>query len=126
MIKALRERARERERAIHLAAQYAQRLAEVLGPLTGILYGSFAHGDFNLGSDIDMIIISDALPNHPLERMDLLYRYVEGEIEPKGYIREEFMKMLQRGNPFATDALRNGVAVVDDGFWKESEARWKE
>jgi len=59
-------------------------------------------------------------------RMDLLYRYVKKNIEPKGYFKEEFIKMLQRGNPLILDALRNGVVVADDGFWRENEKVWKE
>lgn len=56
--------------------------------------------------------------------MDLLYRYVKENIEPKGYFKEEFATMIQRGNPLVADALINGVVVADDGFWRKRE--WKE
>ena len=118
MIKALEERKREREEAIQTALGYVQKLKEALGSLSGVLYGSFARGDFNLGSDIDVLIISDSLPQHPLERMELLYRTIEGGIEPKGYSRIEFIRMLENNNPTALDALREGVVLWDDGFLK--------
>jgi hypothetical protein len=54
----------------------------------------------------------------------LLYRYVKENIEPKGYFKKEFTRMIQHGNPLVLDALRNGVMVADDGFWREQG--WKE
>lgn len=116
MIKALEERKREREEAINRATRFVHKLRAVIGPLAGILYGSFARGDFHLGSDIDVLVISDSLPAFTLERMELLYRYVEGGIEPKGYTREEFQRMKKSGNPTVLGALKEGVVLWDDGF----------
>ena len=113
------EREKERERALQLAREYVRRLKEVVGPLSGILYGSFARGDFNLGSDIDVLIISDSLPEHPMKRMEFLYHYIESGIEPKGYTRDEFRKMLKSHNATALNALREGMVLWDDGFLKE-------
>jgi hypothetical protein len=45
--------------------------------------------------------------------MDLLYCYVMENIEPKGFSKEEFTRMLQQGNPLVVDALRNGAMVAD-------------
>lgn len=118
MYKALKRREREREEAIQLAAEYAQKLGKAIGSLTGVLYGSFARGDFNLGSDIDVLIISNSLPKGVFERMNLLYRYVQGMIEPKGYTQTEFLNMLHSNNPLAMDALKNGEILLDNGFWK--------
>ena len=117
MHKALAARKKQRQAGIHLAKQYTRRLKSILGSLCAVLCGSFARGDFNLGSDVDVLIISDSLPPHPLARMKFLYRYVEGEIEPKGYRREEFSRMLSSNNPIAVDAFKNGIVLIDDGFW---------
>jgi len=124
MIKALEERRKEREEAIQLAKAYVQRLKEVIGSLSGILYGSFARGDFNLGSDIDVLIISDSLPRHPMERMELLYCYIEGGIEPKGYTKDEFLKMLESNNQAVVNALKEGVVLLDDGFLDECKGKF--
>lgn len=118
MHKALELRKNERQEALRIAARYLTRLQEDIGPLAAVLYGSFARGNFNAGSDIDLIIISDALPAHPLERMDLLYREIEGGIEPKGYTKKEFMKIVKSGKPFGREIVRDGVVLCDDGFLK--------
>jgi hypothetical protein len=117
MYRALKRRKREREEAIRLATEYVRSLEKDIGPLTGVLYGSFARGDFNLGSDIDVLIISNVLPDNALKRFDLLYCYVQGGIEPKGYTQNEFLKMYQLSNPLALDALENGELLSDNGFW---------
>jgi predicted nucleotidyltransferase len=123
MYKALERREREREKAIQLASEYVSRLKGDIGVLTAILYGSFARGDFNYGSDIDVLIISDSLPRDTLKRIDLLYRYVQGGIEPKGYTQEEFLRIYYTNNPLAIDALENGEVLSDDGFWISLKTR---
>lgn len=117
MYKALKRREKEREKAIELASEYVSRLKGDIGVLAAILYGSFARGDFNYGSDIDVLIISDSLPRDTLKRIDLLYRYVQEGIEPKGYTQEEFLRIYHANNPLAIDALENGEVLSDDGFW---------
>lgn len=117
MYKALERREREREKAIQLASEYVSRLKGDVEILAAILYGSFARGDFNYGSDIDILIISDSLPRDILKRIDLLYRYVQEGIEPKGYTQEEFLRIYHTNNPLAMDALENGEVLSDDGFW---------
>lgn len=118
MHRALERRRREREEALQKATRYALTLKETLGPLTAVLCGSFARGDFNLGSDIDVVIICDALPSHPLKRMEVLYACVDGGIEPKGYTRKEFLGLLRKGHPTAVDALAEGLVLCDDGYWQ--------
>lgn len=110
MRRVLKERAREREEAIRLARRYTRRLAKRLGPLTAYLIGSYARGDFNDGSDIDILIISDALPDHPLRRAELLYSCLLPGIEPRGYTAAEFRRLLEKGDPAAREAVeRNSV-----------------
>jgi hypothetical protein len=85
-----------------------------------VLYGSFDRGDFNLGSDIDVLIVSDSLPTHPLARSELLYRFVRGGIEPKGYTAAEFARMLRSNNPIALEAREHGITLWDDGLLSEA------
>jgi predicted nucleotidyltransferase len=119
MHKALELRKSERQEALRIAARYVARLQKMVNkPVSAILYGSFARGDFNAGSDVDVIVICDALPSHPLRRMDLLYDSIEGGIEPKGYTRKEFAEIVKSGKPFGIEILRDGVVLLDDGFLK--------
>lgn len=71
----------------------AARLRQNFPEARVFLYGSVARGDFNLHSDIDLLVIA-ALPEHPLERAEVLYRYVQGREEPKGLTFEEYGRLV--------------------------------
>jgi hypothetical protein len=97
-----------------MARVYAERLRGRLGKLTAIVYGSVSRGDFNLGSDVDVLIISEGLPRHPLERMEVLYSCHEPPLEPKGYTHTEFQTLLAKRNSVLVEVLKDGIVVVDD------------
>lgn len=118
MQQVLERRRTARQTAIEKATAYARRLQEALGPLTAVLYGSYARGDFGLHSDVDIIIISDALPADPLDRLATLYQYVSNNLEPKGYTPSEFLELVDRRHPAILDILEHGVVLVDDGLWR--------
>jgi hypothetical protein len=117
LLKALEDRKREKEKAVRQAAAYFRRLSENVRIHAGVLYGSYARGDFNTGSDIDLMVIAEELPGHPLDRWELLYSCATGGIEPKGYTASEFMKLVEKKNPFALELLSCGVPLLDSGFW---------
>lgn len=114
MLDILRRRERQRARWLEIARAYAERLRERLGKVTTIVYGSVARGDFNLGSDVDVLIVAEGLPSHPLARMEMLYSCLEGPLEPRGYTLAEFQTLWAKGHPFLTTALKEGIAVTDD------------
>jgi hypothetical protein len=114
MLKALEERRRQREEFVDMARTYAEELRGRLGKLTAIVYGSVSRGDFNLGSDVDVLIISEGLPHHPLERMEVLYSCHEPPLEPKGYTHDEFRALLAKRNSVLVDVLKEGIVVKDD------------
>jgi hypothetical protein len=114
MLKALEERRRQRERFVHMAWTYADKLRGRLGKLTAIVYGSVSRGDFNLGSDVDVLIISERLPHHPLKRMEVLFSCHESPLEPKGYTHTEFQTLLAKRNSVLAEVLKDGIVVVDD------------
>ncbi|MBS3967099.1 MAG: nucleotidyltransferase domain-containing protein [Truepera sp.] len=91
-----RARAREREALIREASAYAERLRRELPGAQVFLYGSVARGDWNLHSDIDLLVVGD-LPAEPLARSALLYRFVQGHEEPKGLTHDEFGKLKHQG-----------------------------
>lgn len=75
------------------ARAYAARLRQDFPDARVFLYGSVARGDFNLHSDIDLLIVA-ALPEHPLERAEVLYCYVRGREEPKGLTVKEYGRLV--------------------------------
>jgi predicted nucleotidyltransferase len=114
MLEVLQKRKGQRAKSLDMARAYADGLRESLGKVTAIVYGSVARGDFNLGSDVDVLIIAEVLPAHPLARMELLYSCLERPLEPKAYTLAEFQTLRDRGHPFIFTVLTEGIAVTDD------------
>lgn len=92
----LRARKEEQQALIKEARAYAARLRSDFPPSCVFLYGSVPRGDFNLHSDIDLLVVA-ALPEHPLVRAEVLYRYVRGREEPKGLTLGEFDELKTKG-----------------------------
>ncbi len=94
--RALLERRRaERERLIEEARAYAERLRAGLGEASVFLYGSVARGDFNMASDLDLLVVSSRLPAEPLERLRLLQSFALGREEPKGLLPDEYARLKE-------------------------------
>lgn len=105
----VRKRAEERERVVREAREWARRLGY---KSTVILVGSYARGDFNKWSDVDVVVISDEIAGSPLERLEKVDA-------PPGYevvvwTLSELKAMLKKKNPLAVEATRSGVILRDD------------
>jgi uncharacterized protein len=107
----LAERRAERARLIELARSYAERLAERLPVEAAAVAGSVARGDFNVWSDVDVLVVSDALPDRPPDRAALLAAGRPGRVEPHGYTRDELRRALARGDSLACGAAEYGVVL---------------
>ena len=66
------------------------------------LYGSFARGDFNEGSDIDLIIVGEFQGKMP-QRIKKFFDLTSLPVEPLVYTEAEFEQMKQR--PFLKQVL---------------------
>ena len=79
-----------------------------------ILFGSFASGDINEGSDIDMLVIADWKQSF-LDRIKVLLelnRY-HLPLEPLGYTKGEFERMLGERNPFIVEVAEKGKVIYN-------------
>ena len=114
MYKLLEARRREQQERLEIARAYVDRLASVLGRASALVYGSVVRGDFHRGSDIDILVISDALPEGVLERLKVLYSIATGREEPKGYRLAEFERMRARRHPTIVAALEARQVLRDD------------
>ena len=78
---------------------------------TAILIGSYARGDFNLWSDVDVILISE-FRGSPIQRL--------AQIDfPPGYeviplTLEEYKRLAEKGARLAVEARKHGVILRDD------------
>jgi len=80
-----------------------------LKPKSIILFGSFARGDINEGSDVDLVIIADWHQDF-LDRIKVLLDMNEFglPLEPVGYTEEEFDQMAKEGNRFIREVMTTG------------------
>ncbi len=97
-----------------LAEQFAEKVHDVLGSVTVWLYGSVARGDFNFWSDIDVLIVAENLPEHPLKRLDLLMQLAPPKVEPIGYTKTEFDVLLAKRHPNLMAILSEAICLRDD------------
>lgn len=115
MEKIIRERKNLKNEAIRYALEFVRCVEMKLNVKEAYLFGSFARGDFNEWSDIDVLIIVDnKLPKNPIKRIDLiiecLFKYTK--IEPIILTYEEFEKLKIRKNPVIEDVENFGIKLT--------------
>ncbi|WP_338602586.1 nucleotidyltransferase domain-containing protein [Sulfolobus tengchongensis] len=109
--KVLEERKKKREEVINRVREFAEELKRRFGKVSVVLYGSYARGDFNLWSDIDVIVISEGFEGiRFLDRYDLLGIREGFEIKP--YTPREFMKIKDKIG--WKEALKDSIVICDD------------
>jgi len=109
----LEERRREREERLRKARRFAEEVRRALGKATVVVIGSTCRGDFNAWSDIDVVVISDSLPENPLHRLDLLADLLEPGIEAIPLRREDAIRLAEKGSPVAEEIV-SCIALADD------------
>lgn len=122
MGEALVERARERERLLEVARGYVASLARRRPLVAAVVVGSVARGDFNLWSDVDVVVVAEGLPERAPVRGAVLSEGAPGGVHPIGFTPEEFRAALRRGNPLAREAVTAGVVVTGAEFLGECAA----
>ncbi len=123
MAEVLAARRRERERLIELARGYVRGLSGRIPVLAAAVVGSVARGDFNVWSDVDVVVISDGLPARIPDRSAVLAADAPAGVQAVGYTQEEFRRALARGDPLATSAVREGVALRGEAFLRRLAGR---
>jgi predicted nucleotidyltransferase len=107
----LERRRVEREQRLALARKHVEQIGRRI-PVTGaVVAGSIARGDFNLWSDIDVVVVSDALPAPGPARAELLAHEAAPGLELHGYTSAEFTRALERGDRLALEAVESGVVL---------------
>ena len=109
------ERIREWLKVLGSVERFAARLVEKLGPVTIILYGSYARGDFNQWSDVDLVVVSDKFSGiRVLDRYKLIEDLVEPLIQPVLLAPEELREVLSRSA--WKYAFQEACVIVVDGY----------
>ncbi|MGH2708275.1 MAG: nucleotidyltransferase domain-containing protein [Actinomycetota bacterium] len=107
----LARRRGEREALLDLARGYVDTLPQSLGVAAVVVVGSVARGDFNVWSDVDVLVLARHLPERELDRLKLLVEVAPAGVQPVGWTPDEFRVELARGNPIAKEALQAGVVL---------------
>lgn len=110
----LQERKQVWEELKALVKRFTERAHTSLGAVTVWLYGSVARSDFNLWSDVDVLVVAEQLPDHPLRRQDLLMQVAPPKVEPIGYTRDEFERLLAKRHPNLIALLQEAICLRDD------------
>ena len=110
----LAARRAEREALIELARDYVARLSKRLPVQSAAVAGSVARGDFNVWSDVDVLVVAEGLPWRMPERMALLLADAPPRIQPIGFTSSELERARRRGNKLVRDADEHGVSLVGE------------
>jgi predicted nucleotidyltransferase len=95
--------------------EISMRIASKIDPDKIILFGSYAKGNFNSDSDLDIIVVKQSdLPRHKraLEIRKLFYRLLI-PIDFKFYTPEEFNKDRHNKYSFLYSALKNSKVLYE-------------
>ena len=111
MASALAARRAERDRLVALARAYADDLSRRVPVTAVVVAGSVARGDFNVWSDVDVVVVAETLPERAVDRVTLLLSEAPGGIQPTGYTPSELVQALRRGDRLVRSALGEGIVV---------------
>ncbi|MBE0415902.1 MAG: nucleotidyltransferase domain-containing protein [Dehalococcoidia bacterium] len=95
-------------------------IEEIVAALKGydpkrvILFGSWARGEEDRYSDIDLVIIKETEERF-LDRINSIYEILQPlcAIDVLVYTPDEFERMRQEGNPFIEKVLQEGMVIYE-------------
>lgn len=109
-VRALARRSRERDALLDRARGFVAGLPGTLGVVAAVVFGSVARGDFNVWSDVDVLVVARNLPPRPQDRLALLGSV--RRVQPVAWTPEEFAAQAAAGNRIAREALGEGVPIA--------------
>jgi len=112
VIRALEERYAEQARLMGLARDHVARLSQRLEIREAAVVGSVARGDFNVWSDVDLVIVAEGLPERLPDRLELLMEGRAPRVEPIGFTPAELEEARRRGNPLVIELDSIGVPLT--------------
>lgn len=118
MAEALDQRRRERERLLGLARDYMERLSRRFPIAAAAVVGSVARGDFNVWSDVDILVVAERLPERAPDRGSLLVADAPGGVQPVGFTPEEFERAWSKRNALVREATEHGVVLIGEAFFR--------
>jgi len=110
------ERRLMRKAATEAAAEAVKLVEMIVGSVSAALIGSYARGDFNQWSDVDLLVVSPGFAPNPLDRFEqvaeVLKKFPSLEIIP--LTLREFERQKRLKTPLAEETMRTGVVIKDE------------
>jgi predicted nucleotidyltransferase len=104
-------RRRARRALVGQAREFVDSIDVGLGVRGAAVFGSVARGDWNDGSDVDVVVIVERPPSAPLARLAAVGT-PPGRVEPIVWSVEEWRRERRRGNPIAAEAADRGIWLL--------------
>ncbi len=82
-------------------------LKNLKGLKAAFIYGSFAKGEENARSDIDLFLLGDISEDELIQKISALEGEFDREINFTIYTASDFKKEMKRGNSFLKDVIKN-------------------
>jgi len=105
----IKKRVRQRENVIELIRRW---VGGMRFTVTAVIIGSYARGDFNVWSDVDVLLVSDYFLGNPIERLRHIDPPPGVEVIPLRI--DEFERLREKRDPIAVEANSLGIVVRDD------------
>jgi predicted nucleotidyltransferase len=83
------------------------------------IYGSFAKGDFNASSDVDILVVGDIKLSDLVRILSPIQEQLTRELNPSVYSLDDYYSELTEGNQFVTN-IHNGDKIMLTGEIDES------
>jgi len=97
-----------------LAREYVERLSARIEVEAAVVVGSVARGDFNVWSDVDVIVVAEALPARTPDRLALLLQDAPPRVQPIGFSQSELEEAKRRSNRLVLEAIEHGVVLTGE------------
>jgi predicted nucleotidyltransferase len=101
--------------------EFCRRVVERFEPACIILHGSFARGDWDEHSDLDLVVVSDHLPADYWECVRAM-----GELRPRGapisvfcYTVADWERRLRRAHVTPCEAMEFGIPLHGKEFFRK-------
>ncbi len=123
-IKISRELLEQNKKWMKVITSFGRDLKKKLGTklVAIILAGSRAKHDFNMSSDVDLLIIGHWKEDVLFERISEIARLIDLPELPVDYFLyrpEEIKQLIKKGNPLILDGISEGKAILNIAYLKE-------
>lgn len=87
-----------------------------------VLIGSRARLDFNIGSDIDLILVGNWFTDVLFNRIDEIRKKIDIPLLPIDYFLycpDEILKFIDQGNPMILDGFIEGMVLLNNEYYQK-------